>query len=101
MKLNPTIAAEIYFRRNCATCHGVDGKGDGSLGKGLHPKPRDFSDPKWQASVSDEYIKSVIVKGGSVIKPKPIVAMPEHLDLESKPDVLNKLVKIIRAFNRG
>lgn len=97
-KLNPSIAAELYYRRNCATCHGTSGRGDGASGMVLKPRPRNFADSKWQASVSDNYIRTVIVKGGAAIKPKPVATMPAHLDLEHKPDVLNELVKIIRGF---
>lgn len=30
------------FRANCASCHGAEGKGDGSGGEMLSPKPRNF-----------------------------------------------------------
>ncbi len=30
------------FQANCASCHGVQGKGDGPAGAGLHPKPADL-----------------------------------------------------------
>lgn len=33
---------EALFERNCATCHGVDGRGDGPAAYLLDPKPRDF-----------------------------------------------------------
>lgn len=33
---------EILFKENCATCHGVEGRGDGIAGVGLDPAPADF-----------------------------------------------------------
>jgi mono/diheme cytochrome c family protein len=31
------------FQSTCATCHGMEGKGDGPGGKGLNPPPRNFT----------------------------------------------------------
>jgi high-affinity iron transporter len=38
-----TRGAEVY-RANCASCHGMLGRGDGPAGQGLDPKPADLSD---------------------------------------------------------
>lgn len=35
------------FATNCALCHGNEGKGDGSAGAGLNPKPRNLVEGKW------------------------------------------------------
>jgi mono/diheme cytochrome c family protein len=35
------------FATNCALCHGAEGKGDGSAGAGLNPKPRNLVEGKW------------------------------------------------------
>ena len=87
-------AAEIYTTR-CTLCHGTSGKGDGAAAAGLNPKPRDFSDPAWQTSVTDEHIEKIIVGGGTAVGKSPI--MPANPDLEAKPDV----VKALRATVRG
>jgi cytochrome c oxidase cbb3-type subunit 2 len=35
---------KTLFETNCATCHGISGKGDGPVGLALpEPKPRDFT----------------------------------------------------------
>lgn len=36
------------FKTNCALCHGNEGKGDGTGGKGLNPPPRDLVEGKWK-----------------------------------------------------
>ena len=36
-------AGEVIFNANCASCHGVSGKGDGPVGLALTPRPRDFT----------------------------------------------------------
>ena len=37
---------KMLFDRQCAQCHGADGKGDGPSGKQLDPKPTDFHSDK-------------------------------------------------------
>ncbi len=88
-------AAEAYKTR-CATCHGDDGKGSGSAAAALNPKPRDYTDAAWQASVTDEQIKTAILKGGAGIGKSPL--MPAAADLEQKPEVLKGLVAKVRSF---
>ncbi|MFP6661816.1 MAG: c-type cytochrome, partial [Myxococcota bacterium] len=36
-------AGKLLFETNCASCHGLTGKGDGPVGAVLTPKPRDFA----------------------------------------------------------
>ncbi|MEK9137498.1 MAG: c-type cytochrome, partial [Bacteroidota bacterium] len=36
-------AGKALYVRYCSTCHGMDGKGDGSAAVYLNPKPRDFT----------------------------------------------------------
>lgn len=89
--------AETYKTR-CATCHGEDGKGSGPAGGALNPKPRDYTDQAWQGSVTDEQIKTVILKGGAAIGKSPL--MPGAPDLEQKPEVLSGLVAKVRSFKK-
>ena len=35
-------AGQKLFNRNCASCHGYEGGGDGAAARSLDPKPRDF-----------------------------------------------------------
>ena len=35
--------AHQLFQTVCSTCHGADGKGDGSAAAMLNPKPRDYT----------------------------------------------------------
>ena len=88
-------AAEIYTAR-CALCHGASGKGDGAAAAALNPKPRDYSDPAWQGSVTDEEIEKIIVGGGTAVGKSAM--MPANPDLASKPDVVKALRASIRKF---
>jgi mono/diheme cytochrome c family protein len=47
--------------KNCAACHGKDGKGETKMGKKVGCK--DYSDAKAQAEVTDEKILKVIKEG--------------------------------------
>lgn len=45
-------SGEVLFKENCASCHGMDGRGDGPAGHALKPKPANFhdSDLMWSSS---------------------------------------------------
>lgn len=90
--------AEAMFRTVCATCHGMDGTGSGPAAANLNPKPRNYTDAAWQASISDEQIKETILKGGQAVGKSPM--MPGQPQLADQPEVLDGLVKIIRGFKK-
>lgn len=52
---------DVTWARQCATCHGKRGRGDGP--QSVMVKARDLSSPEWQASVSDEQLTKVIREG--------------------------------------
>ena len=91
--------ARTMFKARCAVCHGDNGKGDGPGAKALTPKPRDYTDATWQTTVTDDQIKSTIMMGGAAVGKSPI--MPASPDLQSKPEVVDELVKIVRGFKQG
>jgi mono/diheme cytochrome c family protein len=93
-----TPEASELFTQRCVTCHGADGKGTGPAAANLNPKPRDYTDPAWQGSVTDEDLRKVIVKGGAAAGKSPL--MPPNPDLESKPEMVNGLVAKIRSFKK-
>lgn len=92
----PSEVAAAMFRDVCATCHGGSGKGDGPAAESLSPRPRNYTDPAWQASVTDDDIKKIILEGGQAVGKSAM--MPAQAQLKAKPEVLAELVKIIRAY---
>lgn len=84
------------FKTVCAVCHGETGMGNGPGAANLDPKPRNYTDKAWQASVTDEQIKKTILMGGAAVGKSPI--MPAQPQLREKPEVLAELVRIIRGF---
>jgi len=91
-----TREAEELFVSACATCHGMDGTGTGPASVALNPKPRNYTDPAWQASVTDDQIKAIILGGGAAVgKSNSMMAFPS---LKDKPAVLDAVVKLVRGF---
>lgn len=50
LKSSPEMIAKgrNLFTVNCASCHGLAGKGDGAAAAALNPKPRDFTSGFWK-----------------------------------------------------
>jgi cytochrome c551/c552 len=90
--------AELMFSTLCATCHGADGSGNGPAAAQINPKPRNYTDPAWQASVTDKQLKETILKGGAGVGKSPM--MPGQPQLKDHPEVLEGLVQIIRKFGK-
>ena len=88
--------AQQMFATVCATCHGTDGSGNGPAAENLNPKPRNYTDPAWQASVTDDEIKKIILLGGQAVGKSAM--MPGQPQLKDEPEMLDGLVKIIRGF---
>lgn len=88
--------AQVIFNERCSACHGTEGKGNGPASAALNPKPRNYGDKAWQASVTDEQIRKTITMGGAAVGKSPI--MPASPDLDEKPEVVEGLVKLVRKF---
>jgi mono/diheme cytochrome c family protein len=56
--INPAVT----YSKNCATCHGRDGRADTFKSK-HHSHARDLTDARWQSEVSDERILNSIRNG--------------------------------------
>ena len=73
MTPNPALMAKgkALYAQTCATCHGVDGKGDGPGGTGLTPKPRKFTEgAAWKNGTRLEDIYKSLdegIKGSSMV----------------------------------
>ena len=99
MTPNPELMArgKAIFAQTCATCHGAEGIGDGLGGKGLNPKPRNFTDPAgWINGTRLEAIYKTLdegIKGSSMVSYKDL----------SKRDrmALAHVVQSLGAFDHG
>ncbi|MDH5255676.1 MAG: c-type cytochrome [Gammaproteobacteria bacterium] len=86
---------EALHLKNCAECHGVDGKAEVIV---LHmdTPPKDQSDPAYMKTLPDAYLYLAICKGGLGVGKNFI--MPAWGDLLSDQDIKD-LVAQIRTFS--
>ncbi len=61
-------AGEMLYKKGakplaCAQCHGLRGKGDGKMARGMNPKPRDFSCQAMMKGIPDGQLFWIIKNG--------------------------------------
>jgi mono/diheme cytochrome c family protein len=83
--------ADENFANICAKCHGREGTGGVPISPG-GPKPRDLTDPAWQASVIDAQIETTIRTGRA-----PMPAFHTLLTTEQ----IRGLVGKVRRLRKG
>ena len=79
--------------KNCAKCHGPDGKGDTKMGKKLEIK--DFTDTKVQAALKDDAMLKAIkegVKDGDKTRMKAVEGLSD--------EEMKALVAYVRKFKK-
>ncbi len=86
--------AKENWEKNCAKCHGPDGKGKTKMGEKLGIK--DYSDPKVQDAIKDEDMVKAIKEG---IKEGDKTKMKAFGDTLSD-DEIKALVKYVRGFKK-
>jgi mono/diheme cytochrome c family protein len=84
--INPAVT----FQKNCATCHGKDGRARTFKSK-HHEHARDLTDPRWQDDVTDERIFNSIENGKGKMP-----AFKRRLTTEQ----INSLVTYVRSLKR-
>ena len=91
--LRAADAAALY-EKNCAKCHGADGKGDTKMGKKVGAK--DLTDAKVQAGLKDDAAFKAIKEGKKdsegKIQMKPIEGASD--------DEIKALVGFVRTFKK-
>jgi predicted CXXCH cytochrome family protein len=86
-------AREIFTDR-CASCHGIDGAGQTTIGRGLYPKPPDLRSPQTQG-LTDGQIH-YIIENGVRLTGMPAWGNPH----EEQGDASWKLVLFIRDLRQ-
>src|SRR4029450_1160181 len=56
-------AGQQVYEKNCASCHGKTGAGDGAMGAELNPKPANLAGAEWKHGSTDGEIYTVIKDG--------------------------------------
>ena len=63
--VNQNVApGKALFAQYCASCHGPAGRGDGASAAGLATKPSDLADGRLMNALPDDFLASVIERGG-------------------------------------
>ncbi|MHB8519450.1 MAG: c-type cytochrome [Limisphaerales bacterium] len=85
--------AKATYEKECAKCHGSDGKGDTKMGRKLGAK--DYTDPKFQETLKNDNMFKAIKEGlkeDDKTKMKPIENVTD--------DEIKALVAYMRAFKK-
>jgi len=86
--------AKALYEKECAKCHGVDGKGETKMGKKLGAK--DYTDAKVQAELKDDKAVKAIKEGLKDKDGKTLMKPAEGLSDEE----IKALVKHMRSFKK-
>ncbi len=86
--------AKATYEKDCAKCHGADGKGQTKMGQKLGCK--DYTDAKVQADLKDEAAAKTIKEG---LKDKDGKVLMKPAEALSDDDVKG-LVAYVRAFKK-
>lgn len=86
---------ERLWKAKCASCHGVDGKGQTEQGKKM--KMHDLSTAEWQKSQTDAQIKQVTLDGVDGQKEGVHKQMDAYKD-KLKPEQVDAIVAFVRTL---
>lgn len=86
--------AKVIYDKECAKCHGADGKGETKMGKKMGAK--DYTDPKVQAAVTDEAFFKAIKEGFKDKGGKVLMKPTEDL----KDTEIKAVVAYMRKFKK-
>ena len=86
--------AKETFEKDCAKCHGADGKGDTKMGKKMGIK--DYTDAKVQAELKDDAAIKAIKEGLKDKEGKTLMKPAEGLS----DDEIKGLVAYMRKFKK-
>ncbi|HUY37448.1 MAG TPA: c-type cytochrome [Candidatus Binataceae bacterium] len=90
-----SLRSQKKYQSYCASCHGSDGKGNGTAASGLNPPPANLANCAKMKMRTDEFIYEVIAKGGSAEGLSS--AMPEW-SAAFKDRQIHGLVEYSRSF---
>lgn len=86
--------AKAIYEKDCAKCHGADGKGQTKMGQKLGVK--DYTDAKVQADLKDEAMAKAIKEGVKDKEDKQVMKPAEGVS----DDDVKGLVAVIRGFKK-
>lgn len=91
-RLSLEVGRRIYARE-CANCHGADGRADTEVARVLNPPPRNFTDPIVMARLDDGRVYMAIYRG------RPGTAMGGRGELLAPAEIID-VMRYIRTLVR-
>lgn len=67
------------YAKNCVSCHGKEGEGDGPAAAALNPKPPDLTDAERMSALSDEDLLEILSDGKGFMPGYASMLSPEEL----------------------
>lgn len=86
------------YQSYCTGCHGSGGKGDGPAGKSLPVKPADHTNANKMDQLTDDYLFTIIAKGGAANGKSP--HMPAWGGV-LKENQIQEIIVYIRSLSRA
>ena len=86
--------AKALYEKDCAKCHGADGKGQTKMGQNLGAK--DYTDAKVQAEMKDDVAIKAVKEGLKDKEDKTLMKPAEDLS----DDDIKGLVNYMRSFKK-
>lgn len=86
--------AKAIYDKDCAKCHGADGKGQTKMGQKLGVK--DYTDAKVQAEMKDDAMAKAIKEGAKGKDGKTLMKPAEGVS----DDDVKGLIAVIRGFKK-
>lgn len=90
-----TARGERFYAKNCATCHGLKGDGDGPRAYFIRPRPRNFLDASSRTSFNRPALYAAIAMG------KTGTEMPAWSKVLSEQEIADVAEYVFRQFVQG
>jgi high-affinity iron transporter len=79
------------YEQNCASCHGISGRGDGAAGRGMNPKPPAVGDATIMADVSPATMYRIVSVG---IGGTPMPGYAASMTPEQRWNIVSHLISL-------
>jgi high-affinity iron transporter len=79
------------YEQNCASCHGLSGRGDGAAGRGMNPKPPAVGDATTMADVSPATMYRIVSVG---IGGTPMPGYAANMTPEQRWNIVSYLISL-------
>ncbi len=83
------------FTKYCVSCHGPSGKGDAPAAAALNPKPKDLTDKAYMTGLKDDYLFTLVQKGGAAVGKSPLIP---PFGSQMKDTEIRDLIAFVRSL---